>query len=59
VLIGVKIVWNFGLNKMWKAADGQPMVPYLEPHWSLIATLTLIGGSLAYSWWKTRGEPTI
>ena len=56
VLIGIKIIWNFGLNKMWKTADGKSVVPYLEPHWSLIATLALIGGALAFSWWKTRNE---
>jgi tellurite resistance protein TerC len=50
VLIGAKIIWNFGLAKSlhW--------VPYLEPHWSLIATLSLLGGSILYSLWRTRGE---
>ena len=49
ILIGVKIVWNFGLAKElgW--------VPYLEPHWSLVITLGLLGGSIAYSLWRTRG----
>jgi len=49
VLIGVKIIWNFGLSKElgW--------VPYLEPHWALIMTLGLLGGSIAYSLWRTRG----
>lgn len=47
VLIGIKIIWNFGLNKELK------LVPYLEPHWSLIATLTLIGGAIIFSLWKT------
>ncbi len=51
VLIGVKIVWNFLLYKEWK------LVPYLEPHWSLIATLALLGGAIGYSWLKTRAEP--
>jgi tellurite resistance protein TerC len=48
VLIGVKIIWNFGLSKElgW--------VPYLEPHWALILTLGLLGGSIAYSLWRTR-----
>jgi tellurite resistance protein TerC len=54
VLIGVKIIWNFGLYKAWKEANGAPLVPYLEPQWSLIGTLTLIGGALLFSWWKTR-----
>jgi tellurite resistance protein TerC len=53
VLIGVKIIWNFGLYKAWKAEYGAPLVPYLEPHWSLIATLALIGGAMLYSIWKT------
>lgn len=52
VLIGVKIIWNFLLHKELK------VVPYLEPHWSLIATLTLIGGAMIYSLSKTRGETT-
>lgn len=47
VLIGVKIIWNFGLHKELNA------VPYLEPHWSLIATLVLLGGSMGYSLWRT------
>jgi tellurite resistance protein TerC len=48
VLIGVKIIWNFGLAKElgW--------VPYLEPHWALIMTLGLLGGSIVYSLWRTR-----
>jgi tellurite resistance protein TerC len=50
VLIGIKIIWNFGLYKELK------LVPYLEPHWSLVGTLALLGGSIVYSLWKTRGE---
>jgi tellurite resistance protein TerC len=48
-LIGAKIIWNFGLSKElgW--------LPYLEPHWALLATLTLIGGAIGYSLYKTRG----
>jgi tellurite resistance protein TerC len=48
ILIGVKIIWNFLLSKELKVA------PYLEPHWSLIATLTLLGGSIVYSLYRTR-----
>jgi tellurite resistance protein TerC len=48
VLIGGKIFWNFGLSKELG------LVPYLEPHWSLIATLALLGGSIAYSLHRTR-----
>jgi len=48
VLIGGKILWNFGLSKELGWA------PYLEPQWSLIATLALIGGAIAYSLFKTR-----
>lgn len=48
VLIGVKIVWNFGLYKELH------VVPYLDAHWSLIATLSLLGGSILYSLWATR-----
>lgn len=49
VLIGVKIIWNFGLSKElgW--------LPYLEPHWALIATLSLIGGAILYSLYRARG----
>ena len=54
VLIGVKIVWNFGLYKAWKDMTGEALVPYLEPQWSLVATLALIGGSMLYSWIRTR-----
>jgi len=54
VLIGVKIIWNFGLYKAWQDMTGEALVPYLEPQWSLIATLGLIGGSMLYSWIKTR-----
>lgn len=49
VLIGVKIIWNFGLSKELNWA------PYLEPQWSLLGTLALIGGAIAYSLYKTRG----
>jgi tellurite resistance protein TerC len=56
ILIGVKIIWNFGLYKGWKDLYGSPLVPYLEPQWSLIATLTLLGGAIGYSLWKTRHE---
>jgi len=52
VLIGVKIIWNFGLSKELH------LVPYLEPHWSLLATIALIGGAIAYSLVRTRGAPT-
>ncbi|MDX2234335.1 MAG: TerC family protein [Hyphomonadaceae bacterium] len=48
VLIGLKIIWNFGLYKELH------LVPYLEAHWSLIATLVLLGGSMLYSLWRTR-----
>jgi tellurite resistance protein TerC len=48
VLIGGKIIWNFGLYKELH------VVPYLEAHWSLIATLTLLGGAILYSLWATR-----
>ena len=60
MLIGVKIIWNFGLYKAWKDMTGEPLVPYLEPQWSLLATLALIGGSMIYSWVKTHdgtGKP--
>jgi tellurite resistance protein TerC len=50
VLIGVKIIWNFLLSKELKIA------PYLEPHWSLIATLVLVGGSILLSLF-TRPKP--
>ncbi len=43
VLIGGKIVWNFLLNKQLKLA------PYIEAHWSLIATLVLVGGAILAS----------
>lgn len=48
VLIGVKIIWNFGFAKElgW--------LPYLEPHWALIGTLSLIGGAILYSLYRTR-----
>jgi tellurite resistance protein TerC len=52
VLIGFKIIWNFGLSK------GLGIAPYLEAHWSLLATLTLIGGAMIYSLYRTR-KPSI
>lgn len=48
VLIGGKIIWNFLLYKEMS------LVPYLEAHWSLIATLVLVGGAILASLWKTR-----
>jgi tellurite resistance protein TerC len=51
VMIGAKIIWNFGLSKELH------LVPYIEPHWSLIATLTLLGGAILFSLWMTRKSP--
>jgi len=48
VLIGGKIIWNFGLHKELQ------LVPYLEAHWSLLATVVLVGGAILASLWKTR-----
>lgn len=48
VLIGGKIIWNFGLHKELH------LVPYLEAHWSLLATLVLVGGAILASVWTTR-----
>ncbi len=50
VLIGGKIIWNFGLHKELH------LVPYLEAHWSLVATLVLVGGAILASLWKTRSR---
>jgi tellurite resistance protein TerC len=50
VLIGLKIFWNFLLYKEMK------LVPYLEPQWSLIATVSLLGGAILFSLWKTGLE---
>jgi tellurite resistance protein TerC len=50
ILIGGKIIWNFLLSKELK------LVPYLEAHWSLLATLLLVGGSIFASLWSTRGK---
>jgi tellurite resistance protein TerC len=49
LLIGAKIIWNFGLSKELE------LVPYLEPQWSLLATLALVGGAIVYSLYRTRG----
>jgi tellurite resistance protein TerC len=51
ILIGAKIIWNFGLAKELH------LVPYIEPQWSLIATLVLLGGAILFSLWMTRGAP--
>lgn len=48
VLIGVKIIWNFGLSKELN------WTPYLEPQWSLMATVALVGGAIVYSLYRTR-----
>jgi tellurite resistance protein TerC len=50
ILIGIKILWNFGLHKELK------LVPYLEAHWSLILTLTLLGGAMLWSLRATRAD---
>jgi tellurite resistance protein TerC len=50
ILIGGKIIWNFGLHKELS------LVPYLEAHWSLLATLALVGGAIGASLWKTRSR---
>jgi len=51
VLIGAKIIWNFGLAKELGWA------PYLEAHWALLMTLGLIGGAILYSLIRTRRRP--
>lgn len=43
VLIGCKIIWNFLLAKQLK------LTPYIDAHWSLIATLVLVGGAIVLS----------
>lgn len=48
VLIGGKIIWNFALHKELQ------LVPYLEAHWSLAATLLLVGGAIVASLFTTR-----
>ena len=48
VLIGGKIIWNFYLYKELQ------VVPYLDAHWSLLATLVLVGGAILASLGKTR-----
>ena len=53
VLIGAKIIWNFGLSKELG------LLPYLEPHWSLLATLSLVGGAILYSLYRTRGDAQV
>lgn len=53
VLIGGKIIWNFGLYKELN------LVPYIEAHWSLIGTLTIVGGAILLSLWKTRKDAAI
>ncbi len=53
VLIGAKIIWNFGLAKELGWA------PYLEAHWALVMTLGLIGGAIIYSLIRTRRAPTL
>jgi tellurite resistance protein TerC len=53
VLIGFKIIWNFGLSKELE------LVPYLEPQWSLLMTLALIGGAMIYSLYRTRQSQPI
>ena len=50
VLIGIKIFWNFLLYKELH------IVPYLEPHWSLMLTIALLGGAILFSLWKTGGK---
>ncbi|AXE63081.1 TerC family membrane protein [Hyphomonas polymorpha PS728] len=50
VLIGIKIFWNFLLYKELH------IVPYLEPHWSLMLTIALLGGAILFSLWKTSAD---
>ena len=47
VLIGAKIIWNFGLSKQLN------WVPYIEPHWSLLTTVALLSGAIVYSLYRT------
>jgi len=47
VLIGAKIIWNFGLSKELNWA------PYIEPQWSLLTTVALLSGAIVYSLYRT------
>jgi tellurite resistance protein TerC len=48
--------YGLSLVLVLKDATGTALVPYLEPQWSLIATVALIAGSMLYSWMRTSGK---
>jgi tellurite resistance protein TerC len=53
VLIGLKIFWNFGIKDL--GLDKSMGFEKLDPVVALVATISILGGSILYSLWKTRG----
>jgi tellurite resistance protein TerC len=54
VLVGVKIFWNFGIKDL--GLDKSMGLEKIDPIAALVATLSIIGLSIVYSLWRTRGS---
>lgn len=54
VLIGLKIFWNFGIKDL--ELDKSMGFAKLDPMVALVATLSILAGSIFYSLWRTRGK---
>jgi tellurite resistance protein TerC len=52
VLIGLKIFWNFGVKDL--GLDKSLGLGKIDPMTALVATLSIIAASIAYSLWRTR-----
>jgi tellurite resistance protein TerC len=53
VLIGLKIFWNFGIKDL--GLDTSMGFEKLDPVVALVATISILAGSIFYSLWRTRG----
>lgn len=61
MLIGAKIFWNFGLKDLEKMGVVQTEwgLDKLDPAVALVLTISILGGSMLYSLWKTKGEKAV
>lgn len=57
VLVGLKIFWNFGIKDL--ELDKSMGFAKLDPVVALTMTLSIVGISILYSLWRTRGAPKV
>jgi tellurite resistance protein TerC len=50
VLTAINIFWNFLLHKQFK------LLPFFDPPWALLITVTRLGGAIIYSRYRAQGQ---